>query len=436
MASARPATAARGTGDSVKGATSRTDGATVGGVLGPRLLTGLGHLVAAATIGLFAAALVIDRTGDSPNLDELGLAGGAVVYGLVGLLVVRRHPRHRIAWILLTIGIAGTLGGSAEQVTEAVHADGRSLPGAAWAGWVGEWYWVVWLWAQFVFLPLLFPTGELPTPRWRRFHRVAIAFALVTTFVGMFGRRVLLTGPQIGGGEDVGLVVDNPVGFLPIENLESAPYNLWLFAFFALTFLSLAAVIRRFRRATGEERAQIKVAVYGIGVTIVCFVLFGLMDALGLPSWQAEGLLVLVIPVSLGVAVLRFRLYDIDRLISRTVAYVVATAVLVGIYLGSVVVSQAVLRPVAGESDLAVAASTLVAAALFRPVLGRVQAGVDRRFHRRRYDAQLTVEVFGHRLRDDVDLGALLADLRATVVEVVEPRQVAVWVPASAGESR
>lgn len=394
------------------------------------------RLVFVATLGLYLAGIVIDTTGPRPNVEELGLATSAVMYALVGLLVLRQHPQHRIGWLLLAIGFLGTLGSCSEYVTRAVLVDDRSLPGMVWAAWVGDWYWVPWLWAQFVFLPLLFPSGEPPSPRWRLHLRVASIGAVLSTGGAMFGRTLLLTGPQIGPGDDAVLRIANPVGFLPIENIESDPYILWLSGLFVLALLSVGAVIGRFRRATGLERAQIKVAVFGLVVTVVGFVAGAVLDALGFGTGPIESLLLGVIPLALGVAILRYRLFDVDRLISRTVAYAIATAILLGVYLGSVVVVQAVLRPITGESDLAVAAATLLAAALFRPVLARVRWGVDRRFHRQRYDATRTVETFGHRLRDEVDLGALVTTLRSTVGEVVEPDRITIWLPPRAGGER
>lgn len=399
----------------------------------PSMLRATALLAFVLTISLFAVALAIDLTGQNPNPQELGLAASAGMFAAVGFLIVRKHPRHLVGWILLGIGALGTTGAACEQVTEAVLVDGRELPGFIWAAWLGDWYWVPWLWGQFVFLPLLFPTGTVPGPRWRLHARVALASAGVTTLLGMFGGSLLLTGVQIGAGETEVIVLDNPVGFLPIENIESDPVMYWLLGMFALALLSVAAIVGRFRRAAGPERAQLKFAVYGLVVTVVGFVSFGSLDALGLPSWPGETLLLMVIPATLGLAVLRNRLYDIDRIISRTVTYTLATAVLVGVYLGSVVLAQTILRPVIAQSDLAVAGSTLVVAALFRPVLRRVQATVDRRFHRSRYDAQRTVATFGQRLRDDVDLGSLVADLGVTVREVVEPRAASVWVPAPEG---
>lgn len=393
-----------------------------------RRFAGIALTAALLSVGV---GLVIDMTGQNPNPEQLGLGVSAGIYAVVGFLVVRQHPRHLIGWVLLAIGLLGTMGAASEQVTEAVLVDERGLPGLLWAAWVGDWYWIPWLWGQFVFLPLLFPTGTLPSARWRLHARGAVVAAAVTTLAGMFGRSLLLTGVQIGAGDSEVVVLDNPVGFLPLDNIENDPVILWLLGLFVLALLSVAALVGRFRRATGSERAQIKFAVYGLVVTVLGFVSFALLDAVGLASWPGETLLVMIIPLSLGVAILRNRLYDIDRIISRTVTYAIATAVLVSTYLVSVVVVQAILRPVTGESDLAVAASTLVAAGLFRPVLRRVRTVVDRRFHRRRYDAQRTVEAFGQRLRDEVDLEEVAGGLRETVVGILGPRSVSVCITAS-----
>jgi hypothetical protein len=200
--------------------------------------------------------------------------------------------------------------------------------------------------------------------------------------------------------------------------------------FLALLLASALSIVLRFRRSRGVERLQLKWIAFAVATTAVLWTVSDLVPA----GWAANlisgaGIVALCsVPVSIGVAVLRYRLYDIDRVISKTLVYGALTAILGAAYVGLVLVCQAVFSSFAGGSDLAIAASTLVVAASFFPVRARVQRVVDRRFYRRRYDAQRTLEAFGGRLREQVELDGLRTDLEDVVAETMQPAHVAIWL--------
>jgi hypothetical protein len=273
---------------------------------------------------------------------------------------------------------------------------------------------------------LLFPDGRLPSRFWRSIFRVyAVSFTtlLVATAVAIAGA---LAAHPVRVDESGGLAaVDHPVGWF---NAVQGTIIVLILG------LSLSFIVRQglsWRRATGERRQQLKWLASGALVSIVCLFLAGnssssgngptFLGVLSGLAWMG----VTALPVSIGVAILKYRLYEIDRIISRTVAYAIVTGLLIGVYAGLVLLAQQVLR---FSSPVAVAASTLVAAALFNPVRRRVQHAVDRRFNRARYDAERMVTAFAARLQDAVDSDAVRADLASMVHTALEPTHVSVWL--------
>jgi hypothetical protein len=211
-------------------------------------------------------------------------------------------------------------------------------------------------------------------------------------------------------------------------------YNVGFWAAWAALFGAVAALVVRFRRSRGAERQQIKWLVYAVLVVVVCFplpALFETMIGSELAADVVYALIVAPIPVAVGVAILKYRLYDIDRLINRTLVYGLLTALLGAVYAVGVFGLGRLLNPVTGESALAVAASTLAVAALFQPARRRIQQAVDRRFNRRRYDAARTVEAFTARLRDEVDLDTLAGELLAMANQTMQPTVVSLWLRPS-----
>jgi hypothetical protein len=396
-----------------------------------RRLSAVSVVTASVTgVGLTAAVAL---TGGS--VDPSSLAVTAALFALLGALVMVRQPQNRIGPILAAVGLLSAFGALAEAVTTATYGTGRLvIPGARWAGWLGEWYWLPMLWLQFVALPLLFPDGRLPTPRWRWFGRTIVLLAAGMTALAAFASEILLEGVQLGlegRTTDRTVPLPNPVGILGLDNFEEGASGLLVLLLFPCVIGATVALVQRFRRAGVVERHQVKVAVTGVAVAASGFVLFAVLDVAQVPFlYPLENLLFAVIPVALGVAILRYRLFDIDRIVSRTLAYVLVTAVLVGLYLAVVVLVQPLLGDWTGGGDVGVAVATLAVAGAFRPVLRRTRRVVDRRFNRRVHHAREVVDRFGDRLRDQVDTVTVENDLRRTAAEILQPATVSLWLTA------
>lgn len=348
--------------------------------------------------------------------------GSGLPMALVGVLVAARRPGNPLGWIMAATGLLVLTGDLSAMYAKFALVDrAGELPFGRLAAWYGGWFWLLWGYGMLVFIPLLFPTGHLPQGRWRILFWTALAGLVVAVVGAMFQAELDLSYQP-------GFVMDNPVGLFPFGDVEEGAGQVLVLSMILHGVLAMVALVVRYRRSVGEERLQMRWVTTAAIVLVVGFVLNGVADAVLGREIPAVVVLPSLIPAAVGVAVLRYRLYDIDRVISRTVSYAIVTAILVAVYLGGVVLAQAALRPITVESDLAVAASTLVAAALFRPVVGRVQRFVERRFDRRRYDAARTVDGFGTRLRDEVDLGLVAAELQRTAGEALRPTACSLWL--------
>lgn len=346
-----------------------------------------------------------------------------LVFPTVGAIVVSRRPENAIGWIFVGVGIPWALSGFLHEyaVYELFAAPG-SLPGADIAAWLSSWLFAPPLFGMPPLLFLLFPGGRFLNWRQRAVGWLAI--------VGMLAiaASALRPGPL---EEPPFEAVVNPAG------IEGAYRSLDLVAsvgWFALLFSIIAAttlMLLRLRRARGVERQQLK-WIAGSAALFVLVIIGNLAGlAVGMPE-EVGQLMILAaysaIPIAAGYAILRHRLYDIDVVINRTLVYGSLTAILAGAYLGIVLLLQLALIPIAEGSELAIAGSTLVVAALFRPARRRIQAAVDRQFYRRKYDAQLTLEAFAARLRKEIDSTTLSAEVRAVVAETMHPAHVAMWL--------
>jgi hypothetical protein len=290
--------------------------------------------------------------------------------------------------------------------------DPGSLPGPNWVAWAEA---VVWhpAFMLLAFLLLLFPHGRLPSPRWRPFAWFTVAVYLTLS----------LSAALSPGAVDLYYPEAAPPVRLAVSPLADTVFNLLLGGQLVLLAAALVSVVLRLRRASGEERQQVKWFVYTVVTVVLVFATTTLILGSGY-LFPIFGL----IPVSVAVAVFKYRLYDIDRLINRTLVYGLLTALLVGVYAGLVFLFGRLLDSATGDSALAVAASTLTVAALFQPARRRLQALVDRRFNRARYDATRTMERFSGRLRDHVDLDTLATELLGVVDQTVQPTQVSLWL--------
>jgi len=347
----------------------------------------------------------------------------------MGVVLVTRLPQHRIGWLLWFIGtsIAITVVTQAFADLGLNNAPG-SVPGAVWFAWVASWAGELALFVPLILLPLLYPTGRPPSPRWRSVEFagvVAIAAWAIAAAIGPFE-----PGTYPSGVENPFAVGGRVADLLTLLPIVLDPLTLVLLA------LALISVVVRYRRATGVERQQIRSFAFVGAIAIVALLVAGgasgstsgvvaTVDAL---AWFVSISAIALMPLAIGLAILRYRLYEIDRLISRTIGYGVVTAILATLFGGTVLGLQTVLAPLTGSNTPAVAGSTLLVAALFQPLRRRVQRLVDRRFNRARYDAEQTISAFAGRLRDEVDLEALEAEITATVSRTVEPVSVALWV--------
>ena len=300
-----------------------------------------------------------------------------------------------------------------------------ALPAGVMMAWFGGWARGMGWFLIVAFLPLLFPTGRLPSSRWRPVLWGTAGFIALFTLVTWLSPASL----------DLRLpFVRNPLG-LELEFMNLLGGVVYL-TFPLLVVASGMAVIVRFRRSRGDERQQLKWFAYAVVVMIGVFVVWFSFELAGLaPPGALTFVLPLIgLPIAAGIAILKYRLYDIDVIINRTLVYGVLTATLALVYFGSVVSLQYVFRALTGqESQLAVVASTLAIAALFQPLRRHIQGFIDRRFYRRKYDAARVLAAFNARLRDEVDLDALGSDLIGVVEDTIQPAHVSLWMRPSSG---
>jgi hypothetical protein len=336
----------------------------------------------------------------------------------VGAVLASRRPRHPVGWLLLALGLSLAISGaSAAYLPYGLVARPGALPAASQVAL----YYPATVVAQLAFLGfvlLLTPTGSLPSPRWRWWARVAAATPVV----------LLLVVPVAPGRFDPRyLVVGGPVDFRAFGGLLLVANQLALAATVLAVVVAAGSLVVRFRRARGTERQQLRWVALVAALTGVAVLAVAVLVAVGdeaMAGWAAViGLVVL--PLGIGAAILRYRLYDLDRIISRALAYGLLTVLLGGGYAGVVLgLGQLLGR----DSSLVVAGATLAVAALFQPARRRIQRQVDRRFNRRRYDAARTIAAFSARLREQVDLETLTAELLAVVEQTMQPTRAALWL--------
>jgi hypothetical protein len=344
----------------------------------------------------------------------------AVGYATVGAVVASRRPGNPVGWVLCSIGLLwGVYHFSSEYVTYALLAAPGSLPAAKAAAWIASWLWVPGL-GLIVFLALLFPSGRLPSPRWSPFAWLSVLLVAAGTITAAFSP-----------GARFGLSVRNPLG---IESLPNV-YEQLQALMFASILVASASLLVRLHHARRAERQQIKWVAYAgalaASASLPTYTIFEAMDLrwLEMVGYVPALVGILGVPTAVGIAILRYRLYEIDIVINRTLVYGALTAILVAHYIGSIVWLQWVFVELTGErSTLAVVASTLVIAALFNPLHRWVQAFVDRRFYRSKYDARKTLESFSAKLRDETDLDALSNDLVGAVRGTMQPAHVSLWL--------
>ena len=346
-----------------------------------------------------------------------------VSFSVVGALIASHRPENPIGWIFLAEGFCyGLLGAGDEYAIYALLTNPGALPLGGEASWLGQWIWAPGLGLSLVFLPLLFPDGHPPSNRWRPvgwLGGLSIGLTVVSSMTLLWPER----GPALlTGDESPSHLLQVLVDFIAVPILFVA---------------GLGAVISlfvRFRRARGDERQQIKWFASAAALTLVWILVFGQSILHGLPEAIVALLFLLVlpsIPIATSIAIFRYRLYDIDRIINRTLVYGSLTLMLALVYFGGVTATQAVFQALTGQlklPQLVVVASTLVIAALFNPLRRRIQSFIDKRFYRSKYDARKTLEAFSAKLRDETDLDALSEDLVGVVRETMQPAHVSLWL--------
>jgi hypothetical protein len=363
------------------------------------------------------------RAGLGPFWPNLLTDLGLLAMGTVGLILTVRRASNPVGWCLSVIALIGALSpGVSGYATYGIRVHPGALPAAEWAAWIGNWIGRVS--SAFMLLAfLLFPTGRLISARWR-----PALFLPVLVGAG-FALRAFVPGPMkfLGVINPAGLdwvprsVDDGGLGGLPL---------------LAGSLVACASLILRYRRAGPTEREQIKwlvVPVVALILTVLTTVLTFVTDTSAEPFAGAlvglfNGLAGSLLPICMGVAILRYRLYDIDVILNRALVYGATTATIAVSFFGSIVVLQAILRPFTAGSEFAVAVSTLVSVAMAQPLRSRVQRAVDGRFYRARYDAARTLDEFSVRLRDEVDLDAVRADLLGAVADTMRPAHAGIWL--------
>ena len=380
------------------------------------LARALGALIVLMVVPSLVAAFLL------PGQDDLviGIVFGLLAIGsaVTGLLVAERVPASAIGWLLLGQGVGMALVLALGELSAVGLA--RSSPADAYgvAGWLADLLGRVVLVVPTGLLLLVFPTGRFQSRAWAAF---AGLFVIVLTASGIADMLLVdSVGPGIenpfrlrGGAADAVRMSDVVAAVAAVPVAVGCAVSLLL----------------RLRHSRGTERQRVKwiaftavVAVVGFGVALL------VQGPWGDLAWSLALLCVVLLPVSMGVAILKHHLFDIDVVIKRTIVYSILTVTLLATYLLLVLLLQVLVRPVAGTSDLAVAGSTLVVAALFGPLRRLVQEGVDRRFYRSRYDAARTLDAFAEHLRDEVDLTALGSDLTTVVAETMQPEHVSLWL--------
>ena len=400
--------------------------------------------VGSVALWILAHSTHVPRSLDA-DLTTGGLLGQALflVFPLVGALIASRRPQNPIGWLCLVDGLLWTTTNMLDYHSLYVMASPGSVPFPVVLAGVNHWLWVptVGLLGTYVFL--LFPDGRLLSRRWR-------PLAWLSGVVIVSGSLGLMLSP---GPLDMPLGIRNPFG------LEAAPW-VAVAAYAILPLLPLCmlasalSLVMRYRRSRGDVRQQIKWIAFAASLVAFTYLIAIVASfihpseiwlAAGLPLWldlieYAALLSITSVPIAIGFAVLKYRLYDIDILINRTLVYVSLTAILFGVYFGGVTAIQALLRTISSQEELpqfVIVASTLVIAALFNPLRRRLQSFIDRRFYRSKYDARKTLEAFSTKLRDETDLEELNEDLVGVVSETMHPAHVSLWLrtdTATSGE--
>jgi hypothetical protein len=399
----------------------------------PRTSTWIAWSLGTLWVVLLAPTLLLFTSNlFNPEVEVYGLwvqgTFVGVIFPAIGLFLVSRRPEHPIGWLFCAAGlVVGLDHFCGEYAIYALLAQPGSLPAGQAAAWVSSWLWVPFTVLMLFFL-LLFPDGRLPSGRWRSFAWLVGIAAIVGV-----AAQALLPVPTC----EV-CPIENPLGIEGLESVaELVDALVEAFLVGVLGSLALASLFLRFRRASGVEHQQIKWLVFIFSVLFLgatlAYIVYSATEARW--AWSVGQSLLAVgsvgVPIAMGVAILRYRLYDIDSLINRTLVYGSLTLLLAAVYFGGVTLTEAIFRTLTGQEEqpqLAIVVSTLVIAALLIPLRRRIQSFIDRHFYRRKYDAGKTLEAFSAKLREETDLDTLNNELVGVVRETMQPAHVSLWL--------
>lgn len=368
--------------------------------------------VAMAVIAIPLSLRIVPRT------NAIGLLVGLAGYIVVGAVLASKRPHNPIGWLFICAALAG----AAAKLCESVAIYGMrtapdAIPFAPFIGWLVTWF-VGLFGALLIFAPLVFPTGRLPSPKWRPVVVGIGLFQLVSTAIYAFGQPTPAPSyPDLTNPLLIPALI--PVASRATGTVVSGAPVVLLFG------LAVASIVARYRAAAFTEKQQLKWIVLAAVLTVACLGAAVIVP----PLLEVSSVVALnLIPIAVAIAILRYRLYDIDHLINRTLVYGATSGVIAVVFFAGIVALQPLLRPLTEGSDLTVAASTLIAFALFQPIRSRVQSAVDRRFDRSRYDAARTLDAFTEDLRDEVDLDDLRGDLIGAVRQTMSPAHASLWL--------
>jgi len=397
----------------------------------------LGWLVLAFSIAFAAGLAFLLATGcefadEAPAGISLLLMTAGLAFCLLGILIIHYRPENRIGWLCIVIGLIFSLQPFLDAYVDCGLA-GRPLPGLPYMAWLSYLSPIVAASSLFILLPQLFPDGRFLSPRWRTACWISLSTIGLLTFATAFR-----PGQLRYNGMEFNIPLENPLGIPVIPGTWGPTLDSMIkLAIIIAALLAIASLVTRWRRSRGDTRQQLKWFAYFLATAVlVQLVVFEIGGPFFYPEllysrWYLAILTVVFLgfPITIGIAVFKYRLYDIDIIIRRTLVYGVLTILLTLIYFGSVVLLQNLFSAISGQrSPIAIVLSTLIIAALFIPLRSRTQTFIDRRFYRRKYDAALTLRRFGETARDEVDLDRLAVELMRVVEGTMQPESAGLWL--------
>ena len=392
---------------------------------------GLAVRVAAWTLwgfSLLLSVITLSLAQTEDFVSQASFTAPVFLMGTIGLVILLRSSNQRIGWLLLVIGAWGALGGFSGKYAEyAFLIDPAAALPLRWpAAWLQHWAWFPLLGMLFMVLPQMFPTGQPMPSRWNTVFWLTIGYVVLFTIILAFGRTPI---------ELLDTTLPNPYGFIPLDQPSESPLGfIFVVPLLGVPIVSAASLAVRARRSRGNERQQIKWIAFALGILVASFALSAIYSLVlegdccgaGPAVFHLLGALAfLAVPAAIGISILRYRLYDIDRLIRRTLAYGILTAALAVTYFVTVLLLQQIFP---AQSQLAIVLSTLAVTALFSPLRQRIQSAIDRRFYRKRYDPEEALAAFSANLRNQLNSEEISESMLSLMEETLRPAHASVWI--------